>query len=130
MRVVFDSNIFISAFVFPGSQAEKAMLRIIDGPDRLLVSKEIIDEVLRVLASKFARNREAISYTAVLMADLGELVSTSRKIAILADEPDNRILECSVAGHAELIVTGDRGMLGLQEFEGVRIIRLAEYITE
>ncbi len=129
MRVVFDSNIFISAFVFPGGQAEKAMLQIIDGPDRLLVSKEIIGEVLRVLASKFAKDCEAISHTAVFLADLGEQVTPDRTIAILADEPDNRILECAVTGHAHLIVTGDKAMLALQEFEGVRIIPLAEYLA-
>lgn len=48
--MVFDSNILISALVFPGKQAEKALLRIIEGRDQLVVSKLIVDEVLEVLA--------------------------------------------------------------------------------
>ena len=38
MRVDFDTNIFISAFVIPGSLAEKAILKIIEGVDCLLIS--------------------------------------------------------------------------------------------
>jgi len=51
MKVVFDTNIFISAFVIPGSQAEKAVLRIIEGKDVLLLSKRILDELLSVIIS-------------------------------------------------------------------------------
>jgi hypothetical protein len=41
--VVFDSNILISALVFPGKEADKAILRIIEGFDQLLISKPIVD---------------------------------------------------------------------------------------
>ena len=44
------------------------------------------------------------------------------------DEPDNRILECALAARAEAIVTGDRALLALREFGGVRIIRLRDYL--
>jgi predicted nucleic acid-binding protein len=46
MRVVFDSNIYISALIFPGSRADKAILRILDGEDELIISRAIIKEVL------------------------------------------------------------------------------------
>jgi predicted nucleic acid-binding protein len=52
MRVVFDTNIFISVLVIPGSLAEKAILKIIEGGDILVISKDIIDEVLSVLSSR------------------------------------------------------------------------------
>ena len=56
MRVVFDTNIFISAFVIPESLAEKAILKIIEEEDSLLISEDIIDKVLPVLSSKFGRD--------------------------------------------------------------------------
>ncbi len=65
MKVVFDTNIFVSALVIPGSQAEKAVLRIIEGHDVLLLSKEILDELLSILSSKFSRDKEEISRVAV-----------------------------------------------------------------
>ncbi|MGH7839204.1 MAG: putative toxin-antitoxin system toxin component, PIN family [Candidatus Binataceae bacterium] len=128
MRVVFDSNIFISALLFPGKQAEKALLRIIRGSDRLLVSKPIVDEVLQVLARKFARDREELARVAVLLADLGEIVRPRRRISILEDQADNRILECALAGRADQVVTGDRAMLELENFRGIPIISLRAYL--
>jgi putative PIN family toxin of toxin-antitoxin system len=126
--VVFDSNIFISALIFPGKRAEKAIARIVEGDDQLLVSKPIIDEVLGVLARKFARDREELARVAVLLAELGEMVRPRRRIRALKDDADNRILECGVAGDADLIVTGDRAMLELGGFERVRIVPLRTYL--
>ena len=128
MRVVFDSDILVSGLIFPGKQAEKALLRIIEGRDRLLVSKPIIDELLNVLARKFARDREALARTAVLITDLGEMARPKRRIRVFRDEPDNRILECAVCGHAAAIVTRDHEILDLHSFEGVAIVSLRDYL--
>jgi predicted nucleic acid-binding protein len=49
---------------------------------------------------------------------------------VLRDDPDNRILECAAAARADLIVTGDEALLALGAFEGVRIVRLADYLRK
>jgi len=128
MRVVFDTNIFISALVIPQSLAAKAMLRIIEGEDILVISKDIINEVLSVLSSKFSRDKEALSHVAVMLSELGELVKPIKKIKVFEDEPDNRILECAIHGKADVLVTGDKGMLQLREHKAIKIISLKEYI--
>jgi uncharacterized protein len=128
VREVFDTNIFISAFVIPGSLAEKAILKIIEEEDSLLISTAIIDEVLLVLSSKFGRDREGLSHAAVTLSELAELVNPTRRIKILKDEPDNRILECAIYGEADLLVTGDKRILQLQEYKGVKIITLRKYL--
>jgi putative PIN family toxin of toxin-antitoxin system len=128
VRVVFDSNIFVSALVFPGKQAEKAVLRIIEGRDHLLISGPIVSEVLTVLARKFAREREELARVAVLLAELAETVRPWRRLQALRDDADNRILECAVAGRAGAIVTGDREMLELGSFESIRILPLRTYL--
>jgi uncharacterized protein len=128
VRVVFDTNIFISAFVIPGSLAEKTILRIIEEKDSLLISRDIIDEVLSVLSSKFGRNREGLSHVAVTLSELAELVNPARRIKILKDESDNRILECAIYGEADFLVTGDKKILQLQEYKGVKIISLRGYL--
>ena len=130
MKIVFDSNIFISAFVVPKSQAEKAIFKVIEENVSLVISKEIISEILRVLAGKFKREKEALSRTAVYLSDIAGIVRSNRKIKVLKDEPDNRILECAVAGRADLIVTGDKEMLRLKEFEGIKNISLKEYLEQ
>ncbi|MGH8652456.1 MAG: PIN domain-containing protein [Gammaproteobacteria bacterium] len=81
MRVVFDTNIFVSAFVLPGSRAEAALLRVVEGKDHFIVSKPIIDEILAVLARKFSRHREELARLAVFLAEIAELVHPEHKIA-------------------------------------------------
>ncbi len=112
----------------PGGQAERALRRIIHGRDILVISKSIVDELLRVLATKFARDPEQLARTALLLAELGEIAVRSRRFRVLQDDADNRILECAVAGRADVIVTGDRQMLGLRAFRGVRIVTLRAYL--
>lgn len=128
MKLVFDTNIFISAFAIPHSKAEKAILRILEGSDSLLISKGIINEVLSVLSVKFHRDSEAVSHTALYLSDLARIVKPAKRIHILEDEPDNRVLECALHGKADAIVTGDKGILKLKEFEGIRIMSLREYL--
>jgi putative PIN family toxin of toxin-antitoxin system len=128
VRVVFDTNIFISALVIPGSLAERAILKIIEGKDCLLISKDIIDEVLSVLSSKFGRDGEALSHVALTLSELAEWVSPGRRVKIFRDEPDNRILECAIYGRANLLVTGDKEILQLKEYKGAKIISLKEYL--
>ena len=128
MRVVFDTNIYISALVFPGGLAEKAIYRVLEGKDELFISKAILDELLRVLATRFSKDREELARLAVWLSEIAQFVSPKRKITVLRDEADNRILECAVEAGAEVIVTGDREILDLVQFEGIRILSLREYL--
>ena len=128
MRVVFDTKIFISALAIPGSLAEKAIIKIIKGGDILLISKDIINEVLSVLSSKFSRDKEGLSHVAVILSELAELVKPARKVSIFKDDPDNRVLECALHGKADVLVTGDKEMLRLREYEQIKIMSLKEYV--
>lgn len=127
--MVFDSNIYISALILPGSQAEKAFSRIFDGVDDLLISKAILDEVLSTLAGKFGHDPDTLSHLAVTLTEMSELVRLEHRVKVFADDPDNRILECAEAGEADCIVTGDKAMLGLKEYRGIRLISLRAYLT-
>ncbi|HET9766468.1 MAG TPA: putative toxin-antitoxin system toxin component, PIN family [Thermoanaerobaculia bacterium] len=129
MKVVFDTNVYVSALVFPGSRAEVALQRIIEGADELLLSRPILAELLDVLARKFSRNAEELSRVALFLDDLGRIVETTTMVNQLADEPDNRVLECAIDGGADCIVTGDKRMLELKTWRGVRCSSLADYLS-
>lgn len=130
MKVVFDSNILIAALLFPGGRADAAVGNILDGTDGLLISRPIIQEVLAVFAKKFSRDKEELCRVAVVLGELGTLVEPSRRLSVFRDEPDNRILECAVEGKAEGIVTGDKAMLAIGEYEGTRLMTLADYLAK
>lgn len=129
VRVVFDTNIFVSALILPGSSAEEALARVIEGTDRLILSKPILDELLGVLARKFSRDREELARVAVWLGEVAEWVRPTRRLSVAPEEADNRILECALAGRAEVIVSGDRGLLHLGSFEGVSIVTLKDYLS-
>ncbi len=130
MKVVFDTNILVSALVFPGGRGEAALLRIAEERDRLLLSRAILDELLGVLARKFARDAEELARVALLLSELSIPVKPRRRLRVVKDDPDNRILECAVAGGADAIVTGDADLLELREYHGIRIISLRAYLGD
>jgi putative PIN family toxin of toxin-antitoxin system len=130
MRVVFDTNILVSALVFPGGQGDAALRRIIDGMDQLVISKAILDELLEVLGRKFARDAEELAHVAVFVSELAMVVAPKRRLRVVKDDPDNRILECAIAGRAEAIVTGDKALLALKNFKNIPVVTLRSYLAD
>jgi len=129
VKVVFDTNILVSALVFPGGKGEAALQRIVEEKDELVLSKPLLDELLAVLGRKFARDAEELAHAALFLSELGATVKPRQRLRVVKDEPDNRILECAIAGHAQVIVTGDRALLALGECRGVRIVSLRDYLA-
>ena len=124
MRVVLDSNIYVSALTLPGGSADAAIGALLEGRYTALLSEPILGEVLGVLGRKFSREVEELARVALFLSDLTEHVNPHSRIGVLEDEPDNRILECAVTGRADLIVTGDRAMLDLGTFRDIDIVSL------
>ena len=127
--MVFDTNVLVSAIAMPGSRGDEALRRIAQGRDQLLFSRPILGELLEVLARKFERNAEELSRVALLIGALGEMVGPAERVTVLADEPDNRILECALSGGADAVVTGDKKMLALGTWRQVRMMSLANFLA-
>jgi putative PIN family toxin of toxin-antitoxin system len=128
VKVVFDSNSYVSTLVMPGGVADGAVRAVMHAAVQLFISRPILDEVLEVMSRKFARAPEELARTALYLASLAEIVTPTRRVRVLADEPDNRILECAVAANADVIVTGDRAMLSLGTWEGIEILSLRQFV--
>lgn len=127
-RVVFDTNILVSALVFPGGQGEAALRRIVEQTDQLVLSRAIVDELLDVLARKFARDAEELAHVAVFVTELAVMVAPKRRLRVVRDDPDNRILECALTGRADVLVTGDKALLALKSYRTVQLLSLREYL--
>ncbi len=130
MRVLFDTNVLISALLFPGGRGEAALFHIIEGRDRLLISKPLLHELLTVLAKKFSHDREELARVAVFLGDLTEMIHPKIQLRVFEDEPDNRVLECAIAGKADAIVTGDKAILHLGDYQGIRILPVNVYVLQ
>jgi putative PIN family toxin of toxin-antitoxin system len=129
LRVVFDTNIYISAFAIPGGDAEDAFLHAVGGKFELLISIPILAETAKVLQTKFDWSSDRVQQLIFHLSQSTTLVEPSPRLHVLQDEPDNRILECAVASHADFIVTGDRHLLDLGQYGSAKVIRLTEFLT-
>jgi predicted nucleic acid-binding protein len=56
------------------------------------------------------------------------IVAPKRRLRVVKDEPDNRILECAVAGRGEAIVTEDKALLALKRYGETRMLALRDYL--
>jgi len=129
MRVVFDTNIYISAFITPGGRGEAACLKAVYGELALVTSVPILTELAGKLRGKFHWEDEQIKAAVRHMAVVAVVVKPVERLAVLADEQDNRILECAREAGAEMIVTGDRHLLELGRYEGTAIVSLAAFLN-
>lgn len=128
MIVTFDTNILVSGFTRPEGRASQALVNITLQRDDLFMSQPIISELLRVLGEKFNWSSSALQFVGEWVEGNCHIVIPAETLNILADEPDNRILECAVTANADLIVTGDRQMLDLGSFRHTRIVTLSAYL--
>jgi putative PIN family toxin of toxin-antitoxin system len=122
MRVVLDTNVFISGIFFSGppSQILKAWA---NKKFQLLLSQPILDEYQRVaeeLSSKFS----SIDISQILdFVMIHGLFVDTRDISItVCDDPDDdKFIECAVAGNCKNIISGDKHLLKLSEYRGIAV---------
>ena len=128
MKVVFDTNIYISAFAIPGGRAEEAYLLALKGKFTLYSSVSILTETAQKLRNKFDWEEYKTTRLLKSIGRLAVVVKPQRRLHVLPDDPDNRILECAEESKANLIVTGDKHLLSLKTFRGTDIIPLSEFL--
>lgn len=130
MRVVFDTNIYISALAIPGGNAEDAYLEAVRGTFELYTSVAILTETARVLQMKFDWAEDKVREAVRAISQVATVLRPRPTLHILKDEPDNRILECAIAAQAEFVVPGDRHLLALKHHANITMISLAEFLTK
>lgn len=125
MRVVIDTNIWVSYLINPGTPFEKVINRILHTAT-VLYSDATLQEVLKVLLRpKFRRyvDVEDVYDFAAHLSTEGVLVNTTESIKACRDPKDDKFLDLAVSGKADLIVTGDTDLLQLHPFRGIAILR-------
>lgn len=128
LKVVFDTNVYISAFISPGSKAEEAYLLAVERKVKLYTSVPILTETAKKLREKFLWDDNKITAALKHISKVVTIIKPVKKLNILSDAPDNRILECAKEADANLIVTGDRHLLALKGYEGIGITRIADFL--
>jgi uncharacterized protein len=129
MRIVVDTNVFISAF-FWGGKPKAVLERAIEGVDDLFVSKEILNELYSVLRKpKFGLDERHIDYYVRAIEDISTLIAApALGEGASRDRTDDKILACALAAHSQFLITGDEDLLVLGDHRGVLILDPASYL--
>ena len=132
MRIVLDTNVLISALGWNGNERAALLETLSDDMD-LLLSEDIINEFFHVLSyDKFANvSIEKIGLFIEIIMETSIIIDTKTNITIVDDDPDdNRILECAVDRKADCIVSGDKHLLNLGEYQGIKILNSRDFLSE
>lgn len=126
--VVLDANVYVSALAFGGKPKRAFQLGIV-GRVQIAISSPIRTEVLRTLRDKFRWSEERLADADGLIGAVARPVVPTVTLKVVRRDPDDdRVLECAVTAKADLIVTGDSDLLSLGEYDGIRIVQVAEFL--
>ena len=130
LRVVFDTNVYISAILSSGNPR-----RVLELATRneigLLISDHILSEIERVLRTKIFKRELQVTTIRSGIRDISVLVSPGVELSVIhRHEADNRIIECAVQGEAQYVVSGDHHVLSLKEYQGIKILSPTEFLVE
>lgn len=122
MRVVIDTNVFISSFF--GGNPRKVIDLWAREHITLCFSREIIREYIEVMERLGLQEDEGLSEILSLFARGFHCLFTTKMPAlkIVEDDPDDdKFIECAVALKADFVVTGDKALLAVEDYMGIKI---------
>jgi putative PIN family toxin of toxin-antitoxin system len=129
MKVVLDSNVFISSFFWRGNP-RRVFNRVTDGLDELYISDGILEEILDVMTRpKFNADVEAIrEYISTIEGFATGIITNNVSESVSRDKDDDKVLQCALLGDADYIVTGDGDLLVLEEYQSIKIVTPKAYL--
>jgi putative PIN family toxin of toxin-antitoxin system len=129
LRVVLDTNVYFSAFTHPHGPPFRIWQEAVNRSFVLLASPAILREIAGVLREDLQWQETDIVAHLKLVARIAEIVNPKIGLQVISEDPtDDRILECAVAGRADLIVSGDRHLRRLKSFRNIGIVQPSDLL--
>ena len=128
-RAVFDTNVLISAYLWPGIP-RTALDMIRSGRSMLVSAQPAIEEFVRVLGyRKFGLSPEEIAPLVDDLTSLSTIVHPRHTVDVVTRDPtDSLFLEIALQGKCAVLVSGDRHLLYLRRYRRIRILTPAEFV--
>ncbi|MFH1773678.1 MAG: putative toxin-antitoxin system toxin component, PIN family [Methanobacteriota archaeon] len=133
MKITVDTNVLISATFWLGNP-HRIIKKVEEGKLELVLSAEILEEFEEIMGQdkfqlKLKNINATVSEVVSKLTEMSEIVEISGKIrAVEADPDDDKVLECAVNGKVDFIVSGDRHLLEMEEYRGIRIVTAREML--
>ena len=128
LKVVVDTNVIISAVGF-GGNPRKILNLVVKQYIIAVTSLPSIAELEEVVYKKFPLLAESYPILAKQLEQKFNMVRPNKTLYILKDADDNKVLEAAVAGDCDYIITGDKELLDLGQFETIKIVTAAQFLS-
>ena len=126
MKFVLDTNVLIAAFITSGICHE--ILEHIIRNHQLVLSDFIVNEFKEKLLNKFHYNEKQVNEALKLLLTRAEMVQVSPLPSRISPDPDDdNIIATAVSANSDCLISGDKDLVHLKQFQKVRIIRPAEF---
>ncbi|MCW4007876.1 MAG: putative toxin-antitoxin system toxin component, PIN family [Candidatus Bathyarchaeota archaeon] len=127
---MLDTNVLVSAIISDGKPRE-LLRRGISKQFSIVTSELILKELGLVLRRpKFKTAEDEVNRIIIALMQTAEIVNVTSKLKVVEEDPkDNIVIETAYDGDAEIIVTGDRHLLALKEFKGIKITTVEQMLA-
>jgi putative PIN family toxin of toxin-antitoxin system len=128
-RVVFDTNVWISGLLWRG-KPNQCLLLARSGLAQPAYCLSMLSELTQKLRDPFGFDENHIQAVVYDYRRISHRVETVGDLCVVAADPDDdKFVECAVVSGASAIVSGDRHLLSLYEYQGIRVFSAAEYLA-
>jgi len=129
LRVVFDTNVLVSGMVFAG-KSKLLIDAVLEGTITLILSMQMIQEFRKVIArDKFKLSKEQQNMLTNFVLRIGSIVRIRSRFKVVKGDPsDDLILRTARDGEADYVVSGDKHLLAIEEFRGIKIITVSKML--
>ena len=130
-RLVLDTNVFVSALLFESSTPARVLAHAIAHCQLIFTNNTQRELIATMTSATLERYVPLAGREALLLrvAPLIELAAVWQLVRVCRDPHDDAVLEAAVNGAADAIVTGDKDLLSLHPFSGIRIVAPADYLA-
>ncbi len=131
MRVVLDTNVFISGIFWSGNYCSQLIDKWKNKEIELVSSLDIVEELIETLRNfKISMPENIIEEWRNLLLNNSILIQSSTKMEAIKEDPeDNKFLETAIDGKADFIVSQDKHLLNLKEYQGIKIVKPEEAVN-
>lgn len=124
-----DTNVFVSSFF--GGNPRKIVDLWKAGQLTLCLSRPIIDEYVKVLQRLGLKNERELSELLSLFAHGFHVLFSAKtpELHLVEKDPDDdKFIECAVALKADFVISGDKALIAIQDYMGIRIVTPKKFL--
>ena len=128
-KVVFDTNIYLSTIIF-GGKPKKVLQLALQEKIILITSPQILLEVALKLKEKFLWKDEQVVLAIKAINKIAFVIRPKKRIKVIQQDPtDDKIIEAAITAKANYIITGDKHLLDIKQYQKIKILKPSEFLN-